>query len=47
MQLAPKGTNDPAQVEVLARMRKLVEPRRAQFLAPDAAWRTSKPQPGR
>jgi uncharacterized sulfatase len=39
--------NDPAQAEVVAQMRKLIEPQRARFLAPDAAWRTSKPQPGR
>jgi uncharacterized sulfatase len=38
---------DPAQASVITEMRKLIEPRRAQFLASDAAWRTSKPQPGR
>ena len=38
---------DPAQAEVLAGLRKLIEPHREKFLAPDAAWKRSKPQPGR
>jgi uncharacterized sulfatase len=38
---------DPSQAALIAEMRKLIEPQRARFAAPDAAWRTSKPQPGR
>jgi arylsulfatase A-like enzyme len=38
---------DPSQAGLIAEMRKLIEPQRARFAAPDAAWRTSKPQPGR